>query len=206
VTRMRNLHAHFKSFSREERKTVAGYLLNLIDANFGNKFSEELIAFCVDMIGKKEAYDLLKPVYVEKVDYSDIDHLFDWVIGKLLKPNKDMAAILHNIFYPALEKQYKHPKGRSNLELNKRLDHLQETFNLSDDETAILQLFYLMNTNIVVSTHLGNSPLDFSDFATLRDLGHYVLGLNRKPFLTAISTGILLDTGLLENEDSLSIA
>ncbi len=191
----------FSVCSREERVMIYTYLLNLIKAGHEKRFTEEVFNFCIDVIGQKNAYSLMKPLYSTKLDYDDSDDLFAWT-GKNI-PDRDTLRVIQDVFVPKIASLLQDKSGRRNKELLLRLDAVQEIFKLSDEEVSILELYYLLSTHSTISNYLGQDPLDLTNFHLLKVYGHTVLGMNRRVFRSVLSNTILFDAGIVDHDGAL---
>lgn len=188
----------FSVCSREERSMIYTYLLNLIGAGHARKFPEETFNFCVDVIGQKNAYSLVKPLYPSKLGYDDSEDLFAWTEKNI--PERETQRIITQFFYPKIESLLRYKSGRRNDELLIRLEAIQSIFKLSDDEVALLELYYLLNTHSTMSTYLGEDPIDLNNYHLLKIYGHTVLGMTPRQFRAVLNNTILFDAGIVELE------
>lgn len=189
----------FSVCSREERSLIYTYLLNLIGAGFSKKFPEEIFNFCMDVIGRKNAYHLVKPHYDnKKLEYEDSEDLFAWAEKNI--PDRETQRIINELFYPKIEALLRDKSGRRNDELLVRLEMIQSVFKLSDDEVSLLELYYLLGTHSTMSTYLGEDPIDLNNYHLLKIYGHTVLGISRHRFRSLLNGTILFDSGVVELE------
>lgn len=189
----------FAVCSREERSMIYTYLLNLIQAGHGKRFPETTFNFCADVIGQKNAYALLKPLYPAKLDHDDAEELFDWTEKNL--PDRETVRIINEVFRPKIESLLRSGTGRRNPELLRRLAAVQDTFKLSDAEVEILKLYYLLNTHSTMSTYLEQNPIDISSYHLFKIYGHTILGMNRRLFRSVLNNTILFDAGIVSLAD-----
>lgn len=195
--------ADFAACSFEERNTIIFYLLNMIHTGLVKQFGEEIFNFCIDVLGTKSAYSSLKAEYQSKLDHDDRDDLYGWSARKLR--DKDVTHIINDIFVPAIATMLKKSAGGRNRELILRLNNIKHTFRLTNEEMAILELFYFIKTHSTVSAYLAKDPLDLANYHILKLYGNAVLGLDRRAFHAALNSSALFDAKLIEHNDDLSI-
>jgi SpoVK/Ycf46/Vps4 family AAA+-type ATPase len=196
--------ASFAMASVEERRAVIDYLLNLIDARIEKNHPEYLFRFCEAVLGPRAVYEMLKPCYPGRLDASDSGDISGWA-QRNLTPS-DMAVVVRDRLRPAVENVSRRLTGRRDQELSTRLGMIGEVFKLTDEELAFLQLFYLVGNNQVAMQHLGDEPLDITNYSNLRSIGHIVLGLDRRRFLSLLNITNLFDARLIEFEmDGISL-
>lgn len=193
----------FSVCSVEERQAILFYLLNMIRAGFGVKFTEQVFNFCVDVIGVKNAYSLLKPLYRTELDYDDTDDLFFWASRKI--SDRGVMKIIHEVFIPRIEMIAGKRSGARNRELVFRLSAVRDSFMLTDAETSILELFYMIQTHSTVSNYFGEDPLDLTSYHLFKLYGHTILGLDRRKFRNVLNNSALFDAKLINEENGLSI-
>ncbi|MHB8845669.1 MAG: ATP-binding protein [Nitrospirota bacterium] len=189
----------FNATPIEEQERIISYMANLIDSREASKSYDDVFEACHRIIGGRRMYEALKPQYGEKllqlqVDYRDLP---DWATNEL-NPD-EQAACVERILRPELDRAVKNPSGRRSREFEFRLQQVREVFLLSDEELAILELFYIIESNKAADI-LANPPFEMNDFTVLQSIGHKVLGLDRRRFLTALKQGCLFDANLLETD------
>lgn len=186
----------FSFSSREERSMIYTYLLNMIKAGYAKDHTGEIFSFCVDVIGEKNAYLLIKSLYPTKIDYSNADDLYYWAASNI--PDWETLQIVHDVFMPKIESLLQENSGRRNTELLIRLKMVQDIFKLSDEEVTMLMFFYLVDNYSTVSRYLGQSPLDLTIYNILRVYGPMVLGIKGRDFRSMLSKTILFDADIID--------
>ncbi len=189
---------HFHTSPVEERESVIYYLSNLIDSREINTSPNDVFTACLGVVGDKRAYEMLKPLYPKRLDPSDSRDMSEWGSAKL--DLEEQLSVVNDIFRKELDSISKHLTGRKDPELTTRLLSVAEVFNLSVEELAILELFYILEANSAAEI-LKSSPFDMTEFQTLQSTGHKILGLDRRKFLQAIKEGCLFNAQLLDFDD-----
>ena len=193
--RRRSSKTSFGMISVEERRAIMGYLVNLILAGYERQFPDEIFAFCQSVLGERAVYEILKPHFVGKLDASDREDLNSWATRTLKEG--DYARVAREVFLPELEKSINGITGRRNRELYFRLNEVGEVFKLTGEELAVLEFYYLIGSNDVAEMHLATEPIDMTNYTVFRNIGHIVLGLDRKKFLALLGGTVLFDADLI---------
>lgn len=198
--RRRSRKTPFGMISAEERGVVMGYLANLISAGYEQHFPEEIFAFCQSVLGERTVYEMLKPKFPGKLDASDREDLRGWATRTLKE--SDLTRMAREVFLPELEKEISGITGRRNRELSFRLNEVGEVFKLTGEELAVLEFYYLIGANDVAEMHLATEPIDLTNYTVFRNIGHVVLGMDRKRFLTLLGGTTLFEAGIIDLEMS----
>jgi len=191
--------SYFHTTPLEERQRVIEYLCNLIDSREAGRAYEDVFGACVNVIGSRRAHEVLRPRYARKLENVDLNDIAELAMTKL-NPD-EQAHCITKLFRPELERLSRNLKGRRGREYEYRIAAVQNVFRLTEEELTVLEIFYVIESNSGAEI-LKNAPFDMTDFQTLQSLGHKVLGLDRKRFLTAIKHGCLFDARLLTSEDA----
>lgn len=193
--RMRRRKTEFGMVSVEERQTIMGYLVNLMNAGYEKMFPDALFAFSESVLGERAIYEMLKPLFPGKLDASTREDLSEWAANNLNE--RDITQISREIFLPAIQKTASRLRGKYNREFFFRLNEVGKIFNLTKEELALLELFYLLRSNNVAGQHLTIDPFDLTNYTVLRNIGHVVLNMDRKRFLSLLNGTTLFDAGLV---------
>lgn len=193
--RRRSRKTSFGMISAEERRAIMGYLANLISAGYEKQFPDEIFAFCESVLGERAVYEMLKPQFPGRLDASDREDLGSWATRTLKE--SDLTRVAREVFLPELEKAISGITGRRNRELYFRLNEVGEVFKLTGEELAVLEFYYLIGTNDVAETHLASDPIDLTNYTVFRNIGHVVLGMDRKKFLALLGGTVLFDADLI---------
>ncbi len=180
----------------EERKAIMGYVARLIDAGYERQFPEKLFAFCVQVIGSRNAYEFVKQYVPGKIDAADRDDLGFWAAGNLKE--QEIIRIVRDVFRPAIDRAASRLIGRRDREFSRRLQTVGEVFRLSREALALLELFHYAEANDVAEELLTNDPFTIRSYAVLRNIGPVLLGMNRARFLALLESRVLFDAGLMD--------
>ena len=188
---------HFNATPVEERDCVLFYLSNLIDSREMNSGPDDVFTACLDVIGEQRAYDMLKPLYAKRLDPSDARDMPEWGNAKL-KP-EEQIRVVNEVFRKEIDRIPRNLKGRRHPEFITRLTSVAEVFSLSQEEIAILELFYILEANS--GADILKSPFCFNQYPALQSAGHKILGLDRRKFLHALKDGCLFNARLLNFDE-----
>ncbi len=194
----RRSQAHFHATPIEERERIIEYMANIIDTREASRDYEEVLNTCIDMIGKRRAHEMLMPIYPQKLKDSELGDITEST-ARALNPAEQERCIV-KVLRPELDRLMKSLKGRRNREYEYRIVAVQDVFRLTDEELAILEMFFIIESNPIAAI-LKSMPFDMTEYQTLLSIGHKVLGLDRRLFLTAVKHGCLLDARLLNSEE-----
>lgn len=183
-----------------EKKKTYEYLLNIIKSPFLTYKPLELLQFSSDVLGKKTVISQIKKVQPQITKNENYDMWIenDELIEKIAK--KTAIKCLKIKILPLLYKKLQRLGDCHDKELESRLINIQKTFRLTDEETDILFLYYLLSTSSILRDYLDNLPdgiTSLSSYLRFKNCGHFILRLNHRSLVSTLSRGILLKIQLL---------
>lgn len=194
--RIMNLRPKAIFGSRFEEKKAYAYLLNLINSPFLHNKPFCLFQFAGDVLGRNKTIPHLLKL-CSSVQQSNIldDGRCD---PSHYVPCQTIIYLLRDTFAPLLQKRLNWLSNLPKAEIEKRLEILQETFNLTDCELAIVTIFYLAETDIFTTYFTKNELLDLTELPNFRSAVHRVLGLKRYDIVKTLTEGNLFKAFLIE--------
>lgn len=194
--RIMNLRPKAIFGSRFEEKKGYEYLLNLINSQFLFNKPFCLFQFAGDVLGQNKTIPhllkLCSPVQQKNILDDGRCNPSHYV------PRQTIICLLRDTFAPLLQKGLNRLSDLPQTEIEKRLQILQETFNLTDCELKIVTFFYLVETDIFMNYFKRDDLLDFTELPKFRSAVHIVLGLKRYDIVKILTEGNLFKTSLIE--------
>lgn len=184
-----------------EEKKVIDYFLNLLNSHLVTRKPHAVFSAVCKVIGEKTMIPMLIKVYPEIIKEKNVgrnflryNNLEDSV------PENIINSILRWEVMPLLAKRLEQLLPRRNNEIEKRLNILKETFNLSNDEIDVTTFYYLIDNNAVINEYLMDDDkiINLSTFSAFRSYGHILLGLKKRDIAKVFSSKRLADIGILE--------
>ena len=189
---------HLFSSTFEERK-VLGYLNNLINSKFLHNIPVNLFSFSRKILGMKKTISLLKKNFPEIVSNKKFD---EWIENEQLDnniPRKTLIELLSRIVAPLLYRECNKKKSPLDSDIEARLEVIKATFSLTNDEIETLSFFYLLSACEFFKDFLDKiKHANFEKISTFKNVGHIILGHEKKSFMHFFSKTRLFKLYIME--------
>lgn len=164
--------------SFDERKTI-GYLLNLIDSSLSHDRYMELFRFSADVLGESKVLKIINKKYPEvlksngnngitKVKIDNIDEVI---------PRRTLTKVIIEDIASELLSRFNRLSSHEDFRIKKRLNAIQKTFDLTDEETEILIFYYLLENCRLLESYFGGADfLQLRQIAALKNYGRLIYG------------------------------
>jgi len=185
--------------SFDERKTI-GYLLNLIDSSLFHDRYMQLFRFSADVLGESKVLKIINKKYPEifksngnngitKVKIDNIDEVI---------PLRTLTKVIREDIASELLSRFNRLSSHKDFRIKKRLNLIQKTFDLTDEEIEILIFYYLLENCRLVESYFGGADfLQLRQIAALKNYGRLILGINNSSLVKVFSKGVLFHSNLL---------
>lgn len=197
---------HLFNSKFEERKACE-YLLNLINSKFMKHKPKELFEFAGEVIGKTNFMEIVKQGYSSKNEEEDFDSWVNKEFHTSSQPSQSTLGLFESNVSALLSERIVSFSKEKNVAITNRLFHIQEAFNLTDEEVHIVTFFYLEETCPIIDEYLdGSNMVDFTNLTTFKSHAHLLLGLKRTQFLKAFTKGALFQADILDKKHSIGMS
>ncbi|MGR3177454.1 MAG: AAA family ATPase, partial [Candidatus Anammoxibacter sp.] len=202
-----NLTSGYMFNSTFEEKKIVGYLVNLINSRFLRNKTKELFEFSYKVLGEETITSCLKESFPKIVANEEFP---GWIEDDVLArhvPRKVLIKLLKNTVAPVLMKRLKNISSNNTSGSGKRLQHLKEAFNMTNDELAIITFYCIVQTCSLVEDYLGRNGeiCDFESLSTLKAHGKILLGLEQYCLKDTLSNGVVFKAGIIDISSPSSI-
>ena len=189
---------HLFSSSFEERR-ILEYLNNLINSKFLHSIPVNLFSFSRKILGIKKTISLLKKHFPEIVSNKKFD---EWVEHEQLDsniPRNILVELLSNTIAPLFNRERRKKVSSLDSDIEARLEVIKATFILTNDEIEVLSFFYLFSACEFFKDFLDNiKHANFERFSTFKNVGHIILGHEKKSFMHLFSKTRLFKMYIME--------
>jgi transitional endoplasmic reticulum ATPase len=189
---------HLFSSTFEERK-VLGYLNNLINSKFLHNIPVNLFSFSRRILGMKKTISLLKKNFPEIVSNKKFD---EWIENEQLDnniPRNTLIEFLSRIIAPLLYRECNKKKSQLDSDIEARLEVIKATFSLTNEEIETLSFFYLLSACDFFKDFLDKiKHANFEKISTFKNVGHIILGHEKKSFMHFFSKTRLFKLYIME--------
>jgi len=193
-------NAHYMFSSRYEERKTFEYLRNVITSKYMRMQAESIITFTAEILGRKA---ISKMVEADCPENLKIGEFANWAKG--LVPRHEITgpravSLVKNHILPYVLQRLERMPLQGNRDVEKRLEAIRTTFNLSNEEVAIITFYFLLRTCLVFPEFFDGryNALNMTETVKLKTIGDVVLGLPRKGFFKVFERGILFQSGIID--------